>query len=148
MAGVSPGKPISLLARFGNGVALPMAVFVLWQWALVGWTGSKGGFGGMVLFFASLAIVPALAVLELWVLAVRWRGHFRAFFGGLALPAVVGAAEVVVVNAGSRPQSFVHDVAQSAYLPLFLIALATPLIVAVTMAIARWRRERRAALPA
>lgn len=139
-----PPRAISVLARFGNGVALPMVLFVLWQWVLIASTSGTGSWAGMTVFFTSLVTVPALLVLDSWVLAVRWRGHFRAFFAGLALPAIVGAAEFYLMHGGSRRGSLGDAVLASPLAPLVLIALAVPLIAATTLAIGRRRRERRA----
>jgi len=60
-------------------------------------TRGTGSFGGMTVFFLSLFIVPALLVINLWVLLVRWQGHFRAFLAGLALPFAVGATELLLL---------------------------------------------------
>jgi hypothetical protein len=86
-------RRISILSRILNGLLLPVALFILWQVGLVESTRGSGSFGGMMIFFWSLALVPAVIVLNLWVLFIRWRSHFRAFFAGLALPFAVGAAE-------------------------------------------------------
>ena len=141
---VIPDAPISVLARLGNGVLLPMVVVVLWQFALIASTSGTGSWAGMVVFFSSLVTVPALAVLDLWVLAVRWRGHFRAFFAGLALPAVFGALEAFVMYGSRRTLAPLDSALQSPLAPFVAIAFAVPLIAAVTMAVGRRRRERRA----
>jgi hypothetical protein len=141
------GSPISVLARLGNGVLLPMGVFVLWQGVLIASTSGTGSWAGMMVFFSSLVTVPALAVLDLWVLAVRWRGHFRAFFAGLALPAAFGALEALVMHGSGRRLAPLESALQSPFAPFVAIAFAVPLIAAVTMAVGRWRRERRARGP-
>jgi hypothetical protein len=136
-----------VLARLGNGVLLPMGVFVLWQWVLIASTSGTGSWAGMTVFFTSIVTVPALAVLDLWVLAVRWRGHFRAFFAGLALPAAFGALEALVMYGSGRTLAPLESALQSPLAPFIAIAFAVPLIAAVTMAIGRGRRERRASEP-
>jgi hypothetical protein len=128
--------------RLGNGVALPLALFVLWQFALIASTRGTGSWAGMMVFFSSLVTVPALAVLNLWVLAVRWRGHFRAFFAGLALPAAFGALEAFVMFGSGRTLKPLESALDSPLAPLVAIVFAVPLVAAVTMAIGRRRRER------
>jgi hypothetical protein len=95
ITGPASAKPISALSRAFNGLLLPVALFILLQVVLIESTRGTGSFGGMMIFFWSLALVPAVVVLNLWVLFVRWQGHFRAFFAGLALPAAVGVAEAL-----------------------------------------------------
>jgi hypothetical protein len=90
-------KPVSVLSRIVNGLLLPLALLILWQVVLIESTRGTGSFGGMTIFFLSLVLVPAVLVLNLWVLLVRWQSHFRAFFAGLALPAVVGMAEALLL---------------------------------------------------
>lgn len=134
--------PISLLARLGNGVLLPMALFVLWQFALIASTSGTGSWAGMTVFFSSLVTVPALIVLDLWVLAVRWRSHFRALFAGFALPAAFGALEALVMHGSGRTLAPLESALENPFAPLVAIAFAIPLVAAVTMAVARRRRER------
>ena len=136
--------PVSVLARLGNGVLLPMALFILWQWMLIASTSGTGSWAGMMVAFSSLVTVPALTVLDLWVLAVRWRGHFRAFFAGLALPAAFGALEALVMYGSGRTLAPLESALESPLAPFAAIAFAVPLVVAVTAAAGRWRRERRA----
>lgn len=136
--------PISVPARLGNGVLLPMALFVLWQFALIASTSGTGSWAGMTVFFSSLITVPALIVLDLWVLAVRWRGHFGAFFAGLALPAAFGALEALVMYGSRRTLAPLESALESPLAPFVGIAFAVPLIVAVTLAIGRRRREHAA----
>lgn len=143
-----PVTSISVLARLGNGVLLPMVLFVLWQFALIASTRGTGSWGGMTVFFSSLVTVPALIVLDLWVLAVRWRGHFRAFFAGLALPAAFGALEALVMFGSRRTLAPLESALDSPFAPFVAIAFAVPLIAAVTMALGRRRRERHASRPA
>ena len=121
-----------------------MALFVAWQWVLIGSTSGTGSWAGMTVFFASLVVVPALAVADLWVLAPRWRGHWRAFGAGLLLPAAVGAIEAWMMFGGQRSLRPLGAVIESPYLPLVAIAFFAPLFAAVVHAVARRRRERAA----
>lgn len=124
-------------ARLGNGWALPLAMFVAWQFLLLPYIGSLGGFGGMVAFLAAFAIVPAVAVLNLWVLAFRWRGHFRAFLAGLALPLAAGVAQGVLFHGMARGSRWVEAVVRHPLAYLFLAALVAPLVVAVVVVLRR-----------
>ena len=128
---------LSMKARLGNGWALPLAMFVVWQFLLLPYIGSLGGFGGMVAFLAAFAIVPAVAVLNLWVLAFRWRGHFRTFLAGLALPFVVGVAQAVLFHGMARGSRWVEAVVRHPLAYLFLAALVAPLVVAVVVVLRR-----------
>lgn len=144
MAGAEPAARVSVLARTGNGVLLPCVLFVGWQYLLIASTSGSGSWAGMTVFFASLAIVPALLVLNLWVLGVRWRGHFRCFFAGLALPAVVGAFEAWLmfgkhtVATGRAFDRFL----ESPWAILALLALCVPLIAVIVHQLVRRRPSR------
>ncbi|HUN68944.1 MAG TPA: hypothetical protein VMU46_09105 [Burkholderiales bacterium] len=138
----APSKPaVSVLARIGNGVLLPLALFLLWQFALIESTRGTGSWAGMLIFFGSLILVPALVVLDLWVLAVPWRGHFRAFFAGLALPAVVGAIEAWAMFASGSPQQALERLAVHPLAPLVPILMCAPLIAAVTHLVMRKKKH-------
>lgn len=131
--------PVSVLARLGNGVLLPLVLFVGWQYLLIASTSGTGSWAGMTLFFASLAVVPALLVLDLWVLGVRWRGHFRCFFAGLALPALVGAFEGWLMYGPTAQHRSLDRLLDTPYAPLAAIALCVPLIAAIVHALRRRR---------
>jgi hypothetical protein len=137
MAAAAPRPPISVLARIGNGVLLPVVVFVGWQYLLIASTSGTGSWAGMTIFFASLAVVPGLLVLDLWVLGVRWRGHFRAFFAGLALPAVVGAFETWLLYGPKSQHRSLNSFLETPYAPLAAIALCVPLIVVLVRQLVR-----------
>ena len=137
------GPPISVLARLGSGVLLPMALFVLWQGLLISFTTGHGSWAGMTVFFSSLVTVPALAVLDLWVLAVRWRAHFPVFVAGLALPAAFGALEALVMFRSGRTIAPLESAFEKPLAPFVAIAFLVPLISAVAVVIGRWWRGRR-----
>lgn len=133
---------LSLKSRLGYGCALPTALFVAWQFLLLGYIGGLGGFGGMVAMFAAFFIVPAVAVLDLWVLAPRWRRPLQAFAAGLALPAAAGLAQGVLFDGMARQSRWVEAFAAH---PLAILALAPfvlPLPAAIVFAARRRRRER------
>lgn len=117
-----------MLSRFLNGLLLPVALFILWQLVLAETTRGTGSFAGMVLFFASLFVVPALLVLNLWVVLIRWRGHFAAFFAGLAIPAAAGALELVIMYGSKGQHRTLQHVIDSPLLPLAAIPFFLPLI--------------------
>lgn len=133
---------VSIASRLLNGLVLPLLLFLLWQWALMASTSGTGSWAGMGLFFFSLLAVPALPVLNLWVLAVPWRGHFRAFFGGLALPALIGAAEFLLLHGRDWQKKLIGAAISGPYAPLTLIALCTPLIAVLVYWAMRARARR------
>jgi len=140
-AGAPAVYTVSVRARIGNGVLLPLALFLLWQFALIESTRGTGSWAGMLVFFGSLVLVPALLVLDLWVLAVPWRGHFRAFFAGLALPAVVGAIEGWAMFASGSPQQALNRLIEHPLAPLIPILMGAPLIAAVTHLVMRKKKQ-------
>jgi len=137
MADAAP--PVSVLARIGNGVLLPVALFVGWQFLLIETTRGSGSWAGMMVFYVSLALVPALLVLNLWVLGVRWRGHFRVLFAGLALPVFVGLLELLALHGSTSQQRALDRFVDHPLAPLLPILLCAPLIAAIVHAILRRR---------
>ena len=135
-----PVPAVSVRARAGNGVLLPMVPFVLWQFALMESTRGTGSWAGMLVFFGSLFLVPALLVLNLWVLAVPWRGHFRAFFAGLALPALVGALEAWAMMGSGSAQQALNRLIDHPLAPLVPILMCAPLIAAITHLVMRRKK--------
>lgn len=133
---------LSLKARLGYGCALPLALYAAWQFLLAAYIGGLGGFGGMLVVIASFAAVPAAAVLNLWVLAPRWRSPWRAFLAGLALPLVAGAAQLLVFQGMVRHSRLLEQAAAQPAAWLLLASFALPLLAAVLFALLRRRRER------
>lgn len=145
MAEAEPAARVSILARIGNGVLLPVAFFVGWQYILIASTSGTGSWAGMTVFFASLFVVPALLVLDMWVVLVRWRGHFRCFFAGLALPAVVGAFEAWLMfgkKTAASGRAFDQFV-QSPWAVLAVLSLCLPLVAAIVHSLYRRSGSRQ-----
>lgn len=80
---------LSIWARLGYGLALPLAVFVVVQFMLIATNPRPDSWGGMGLFFASLLAFPILLAANVWVLVLRWRRRHAAFLAGMALPLTV-----------------------------------------------------------
>ena len=122
---------------------LPLVVFVIWQFVLIASTSGTGSWAGMTIFFSSLVTVPVLAVLNLWVLVPRWRGHFRAFVAGLGLPAAFGALELLMLHGPTKQKDLLGAAIDSPLAPLVAILFCVPLIAAVVHAILRRRAGAR-----
>jgi hypothetical protein len=140
-ASAPSGPAISVWARIGIGVLLPLALFLLWQFLLIASQTGHGSWMGMTVFFGTLFLVPPLLVLDLWVLAVPWRGHFRAFVAGLALPAVVGALEGWVMFSSRTPYQALDRLIEHPLAPVVLILMCVPLIAAVTHLVMRKKKQ-------
>ncbi|MGQ0510522.1 MAG: hypothetical protein ACT4P9_07890 [Betaproteobacteria bacterium] len=139
---------LSLKARLGYGCALPLALLVAWQFLLAAYIGGLGGFGGMLAVIASFVVVPAAAVLNLWVLAPRWLSPWGAFCAGLALPVVAGVAELLVFQGMVRNSRWVEQAAGQPAVVLLLASFALPLVASIVFALLRRRRERVLPTPA
>ena len=90
--------PLTFARKAYLGIALPLALFALWQWILVETTRGDGTFSGMLLFLAQAALLPAVAVANAWTLPLAWRSPPALVAAGCALPAAVGAVEVALVH--------------------------------------------------
>lgn len=86
---VEPVDRVSMVARIGYGLILPLVVFVAFQFMLLATNPRPDSWGGMGLFFASLLAFPILLAANVWVLVPRWRRRHAAFLAGTALPLTV-----------------------------------------------------------
>jgi len=77
---------ITWRAILGNGLLLPLALLVLYGFALAAASRGKGGYEAAFLAVSALAIVPGLLLANGWLFFLRWRSHWRVFGAGMALP--------------------------------------------------------------
>lgn len=131
--------PISRAAKLGCGVVLPAILFVIYQILLLVSLDSGGGWDGIALAFGSLVIVPGLLIANGWTLFLSWPRKSPLFFAGMALPALVGVMELLMVHGPYRIRWAINAafVAPFPWLWLFAIALFSPL------GFLTWRAARR-----
>jgi hypothetical protein len=134
---------VSLVAKIGLGILLPVATFVGYQAALIGSTSGTGSWDGMGIFFGSIVIVPGLLVLNCWVIPVRWVKKRSVFLAGAMLPAVIGFVEYFWLHGPYKIRGAINAVfvAPGTWIWFFIIMLFTPLIVSLTYALARRRKQ-------
>jgi hypothetical protein len=84
-------------AILGYGLLLPVAGLIAFDFALGEASRGKGGFEAAWLVILGVFVVPGLLVANCWLFFVRWAGRARVFLAGLALPALIGAAQVVIL---------------------------------------------------
>jgi hypothetical protein len=130
---------VSLVAKIGFGILIPVVFFVGYQLALIGSTSGTGSWDGMSLFFGSLVIVPGLLVVNCWVLPLRWKRKFTLFFAGMMLPAAIGLVEYLWLQGPTKARAAINGafVAPCIWIWLFGVAFFVPLIVSVTHAVIR-----------
>lgn len=95
--------PVSVSARFWLGSVVPslgLGVVV----ALLLTTGAGKREAPTIVFFASLIAVPALVLLNGWVLFVEWRRRSRLIASASVLPAVVALGCLLFVHGSGRWQ--------------------------------------------
>ena len=115
---------VSIAAKLGSGVFLPLALLAFYQQLLWSFFPSDGSEPDRVLIAATLAIFPALAAANWWLLPLRFRTRRLAFFAGLALPASVALLEypaLLGLLAGMPP--IFRPVLVSAFLLPLLVSL-------------------------
>lgn len=84
-----PGTPVAAGTKLGYGLVLPLGVFLLYQFWLMGTRDGTGSWDGMNIFFWSLGLIPGLAIANIWVFPLTWRKRSHLFCAALALPAIV-----------------------------------------------------------
>lgn len=87
---------VPLLMRFLLGSILP--AFLLGLCFLIILAGGRGkGEAPMVVFFASLVAVPAVILLNCWVLFIPWHSLLRLFAFASILPAIITLGSALFV---------------------------------------------------
>ena len=79
-------QPVSGPTKVALGVALPVIAFVLFDLLLFRSVGGKGedlGFAGMVLYFKSFIMVPALLILNAFLMRPNWKSKVAVLLTGL-----------------------------------------------------------------
>ncbi len=135
---------VSLVAKIGLGILLPVATFVAYQTALIGSTSGTGSWDGMGIFFGSIVIVPGLLVLNCWVIPVRWVQKRSVFLAGAMLPAAIGLVEYLWLHGPYKIRGAINAafVAPGTWIWFFIIMLFAPLIVSLAYALARRRKHQ------
>lgn len=117
----APNSSQTVAARFWLGAVLPAVALGLLI-ALVVATGQGRREAPMILFFASLVAVPAVMLVNSWVLFVDWASRSRLLAAALVIPAVVGVGGVLVVHGTGRW----HQLGMLVLLPFLKVPLTYP----------------------
>jgi hypothetical protein len=137
-------KQPGAFAKIGYGILLPIAVFLAFQFALIESTRGDGTFTGMLLFFGLAWILPAMVVMNCWVIPLRWRRKRSVFLAGLLLPCVIGAVEALFAH----PPSMMKKINGELYLgspfqvKLYICLLFVQLAVSIVYALRRRGKNR------
>jgi hypothetical protein len=135
---------LSSAAKFTYGILLPLAIFIAYQFALIGSDDGNGSWDGMYIFFGSLVLVPALLVANCWVIPVRWRQRRRVFAAGMALPCLIAVPEYLFMHGPLSVQASILKASKMEVL-LFIALLYLPLLVAIIHAVYRRATRNRVA---
>lgn len=127
---------LSVPARFGYGIALPLLVLVVVQYLLMATNPHPDSWGGMGIFFTTVVAVPVLLIANTWVLVLRWRRRATAFLAGMALPLTIIVPSILYTFGSKRLSQMIF-----VYSPWALLYLL-PLVAAVI--VTRARRARAA----
>jgi hypothetical protein len=143
MGELHTATPPSFKARVGYGILLPLAAFLGFQYELIESTRGDGTFAGMGLAFGLFWIVPALLVMNGWVVPIAWQSRLTVFIAGTMLPSAIGVAEFLLVH----PQQFMRNINGRLYqftpfqFKLFVVLLFVPMVVSLIYAAMRkWRK--------
>jgi hypothetical protein len=130
-------KTIPFAAKLGYGIAVPLTVFLAYQYALIESTSGTGSWDGMSIFFGSLIIVPALLAANGWVIAIRWRRRFWVSVAGMVLPLLVAVPEYLYLY-GPHKRA-IHNAFHGGHVAvwLFVFLLFLPLFVVIVRAVHR-----------
>lgn len=130
---------VSIPSKIGYGILLPLMIFIVYQFILIGSQDGTGSWDGMSLFFGSLFIVPGLLIANCWVIPIRWSKRRVVFLTGLGLPAVIGAVEFFWLFGPHKLRWAINStmVAPFPWIWLFVVLLFSPLLISVIGAIRR-----------
>jgi hypothetical protein len=120
-----------LSTKFWLGAVIPTIGLALVVAAAIA-TGRGKSEAPIVLFFASLFAVPAVLLLNCWVLFVAWSSRIRMLAAACAIPAVVGFGALLTVHGTGRWQ----DAGMFMLLPFLAVPATYPRAVAAVWAVA------------
>jgi hypothetical protein len=92
---------LRLSTKFWLGAVVPAIGLALVFAAAIA-SGRGKGEAPMLVFFVSLVAVPAVLLLNCWVLFVAWSSPMRMLTAASMIPAVVGIGAVLVVHGTGR----------------------------------------------
>jgi hypothetical protein len=92
---------LRLSTKFWLGAVIPAIGLALLMTAVIA-SGRGKGEAPMLVFFTSLAAVPAVLLLNCWVLFVAWSSLTRLLVAGCAIPAFVSMGAVLLVHGTGR----------------------------------------------
>jgi hypothetical protein len=130
---------VSTTTRIAYGILLPLVVFIVYQFILIGSQSGTGSWDGMSLFFGSIFIVPGLLLANCWVIPTRWGGRMAVLLAGLGLPTVVGVVEFFWLYGPDKIRWAINSimVAPFPWIWLFIVLLFMPLLISIVYAARR-----------
>jgi hypothetical protein len=132
-------RQVSTLSKIAYGLLLPDAVFIAYQFILIGSISGTGSWDGMLIFYGSLFIVPGQLAANCWVIPFQWGRKDSVFLAGMMIPAVIGAIEFLWLYGPNKIRWTINSArsAPSFGTCLFVLLLFAPLLISIVYAIRR-----------
>lgn len=132
---------ISIWAKIGYGILIPVLGFIGFQAALIQSTSGTGSWDGMGIAFGSIVLVPGLLITNGWILPLRWNRRSTVLLAGLGLPAVIALLEYLwLYGNASRWLINAAFVAPFYWIWAFVILMFLPLCASIIHAVAHRRK--------
>lgn len=121
---------LSLWTKFWLGAVMPTIALALIVAATVA-GGHDRGEAPLLLFFASLGALPAVLLLNSWVLFVAWSSRVSMMIAAFTIPAIVALSGVLVVHGTGHW----HEAGIFMLLPFLAIPVTSPRALGIAWAV-------------